>query len=164
MADQRENVGHAFRVGNQIRGMAILLGIFTTVSLIAALAIGSYVWLLVAGCAAGWAILGTYYLVNRGIIEPVGDAVGRILVPSGSATPSVAQHSNIETMEMRGEYDKAAAAYRAIIESDPVDIVACEKLAQLALRQLKDYPTAVWAYRKAEERNDQPRRKPGHAL
>ncbi len=164
MSDQSTNIGHASRVGNQIRGMAILLGIFTAVSIPVGLALGSWSWLLLGGTVAGWFVLGFYYLMNRAFIEPVGDAIGRILVQSGGSTPSVAQHSNIETMEARGQYAQAAEAYRAVIAAEPEDLVACEKLGQLALRQLKDYGTALFAYREAEKRASEPKRRLGYAM
>ncbi|MDP3773454.1 MAG: hypothetical protein Q8Q85_04235 [Gemmatimonadales bacterium] len=164
MSDQSRNIGHGARVENQIRGMAILLGIFTSVSLVIGVTVGSWSWLLLAGCAAGWCVLGGYYLINRGIIEPVGDAIGRIVVPSGSSTPSVNQHSNIQAMEARGELRKAAEAYRAVIETEPEDIVACEKLGQLAFRELKDFGLAIWAYREADRRVNEPKRQLGYAL
>jgi tetratricopeptide (TPR) repeat protein len=121
-------------------------------------------WLMLIAVGIAWAVVGIYAVMLFKVIEPGGDAIGRILVPAGGSTPSIAQHSNIETMEMRGEYAKAAEAYRAVIESQPGDIVACEKLGQLAVRHLKDYPTAVWAYRHAEERTLEPRRKAGYAM
>lgn len=164
MSDQSRNVGHSGRAENLIRGMAVPLGIFTAVSLVIGLALGSWSWLLLAGCAAGWCVLGGFYLINRGVIEPVGDAIGRIVVSSGSSTPSVNQHSNIEAMVARGDLAKAAEAYRAVIASEPQDLVACEKLGQLALRELKDYELAVWAYREADRRVGEPKRQLGYAL
>lgn len=164
MSDQSTNTGHAFRLENQVRGMAILLGIMTVISVVFGMAVGSIAWLLFAGCMAGWLVLAIYYFMNRAVINPVGDAIGRILVPTGSSTPSVAQHSNIETMVVRGEYAKAAEAYRGVIEGNRADLVACEKLGQLAMRQLKDFDTAIWAYRQAEERSTEPRRRLGYAI
>jgi hypothetical protein len=164
MADQDSNTGHAFRVGNQVRAMSIVLGIFTVLSAIAVVTMGSVGWLLLGGTVAGWGILGLYFLMNRTVIEPVGDAIGRILVPAGGSTPSVAQHSNIEAMEARGRFAEAAEAYRHVMASDPTDLVACEKLGQLALRQLKDYPLAITAYREAEKRVDDSRRKFGFGM
>ena len=87
----------------------------------------------------------------------------QVLDPSGSSTPSVDQHSNIAAMAIRGETAKAAEAYRAAIAADPDDVVACEQLAQLALRELKDYDLAVQAYREAERRAPQPERQMGYA-
>jgi tetratricopeptide (TPR) repeat protein len=164
MSDQSNNIGHGFRVGNQIRAMAITLGIMTVLSVIAGVTMGSVAWLLLAGCAAGWGVLGIYFLMNRTVIEPVGDAIGRILVPAGGSTPSVAQHSNIEAMEMRGRYADAVQAYQDVIRDHPADVVACEKLGQLAMRQLKDFPLAITAYREAEKRVIEPGRKVGFAM
>jgi tetratricopeptide (TPR) repeat protein len=164
MSDQTRNVGHAARVENIVRGMAILLGIFTAISIPVGLALGSWSWLLLGGCVAGWFVLGVYYLMNRAVIEPLGDAIGRIIVPSGSSTPSVAQHSNIEAMEARGRYAEAAEAYRGVIAADAQDLVACEKLGRLALQELKDFPLALFAYREAEKRAAEPKRRLGYAL
>ena len=105
--------------------------------------LGAVVW-------TGW---GAYYLL-----------VTKVLLPDGATTPSVNQHSNIETMEARGQYAEAAAAYRAVIDGDPMDIVSCEKLGQLAIRELKDFPMAVFAYREAEKRSPAPKRRLGYAL
>jgi tetratricopeptide (TPR) repeat protein len=88
----------------------------------------------------------------------------QVLDPSGSSTPSVNQHSNIGAMVARGEHTKAAEAYRAAIAADPEDVVACEQLALLALREMKDYELALFAYREAERRVTEPRRQLGYAI
>ena len=88
----------------------------------------------------------------------------QVLDPSGSSTPYVNQHSNIAAMVARGEYAKAAEAYRTAIAEDPGDVVACGHLAQLALRELKDYDLALFALREAERRVTEPRRQLGYAL
>ncbi len=116
-----------------------------------AIALGS-VPLMILG-AVVWTFWALYYIL-----------VTRILLPTGEDTPSVNQHSSIEAMEVRGRYDEAAEAYRAVIAAEPADIVACEKLGQLALRQLKQYDVAVSAYREAEKRSTQPRRQLGYAV
>ncbi len=134
----------------------------TVLSLVEAVLLRS--WAPLGAAGLGWAFVVLYSLLQSTALEKGGGAVGAMLVPSGSTTPSVAQHSNIEAMEVRGEYEKAAKAYRDVIASSPEDIVACEKLGQLAMRQLKDYETAVWAYRQAEQRMTEPRRKLGYAL
>lgn len=131
----------------QLKWLLVLLVPFSILAIVLAsvplMVLGAVVWV-------GW---GAYYIL-----------ITRVFLPDGSSTPSVAQHSNIETMEVRGEYLKAAAAYRQVIVDHPADVVACEKLGQLAMRQLKDYETAIWAYRQAEERIAEPRRKLGYAL
>ena len=164
MGDQSDNIGHAFRIGYQVRAAAIVLGILTGLSLLAGLIMGSFPTIFLSGCAVGWAVLGLYYLMNRTVIEPVGDAIGRILVPTGGSTPSVAQHSNIEALEARGRYQEAAQAYQQVIASDPADLVACDKLGQLALRQLRDYPLAIRAYREAEKRAVETKKKFGYGM
>jgi tetratricopeptide (TPR) repeat protein len=165
MSDQSKNIGHASRLGNIGWAIVILLGIGTGASLMALGFLGNLVGgLLLAACLAGWLTLGGYWLLHKAIVDPVGDAIGRIIVPAGSSTPSIDQHSNIESMEARGQYAEAAIAYRAVITARPDDLVACDKLAQLALRQLKDYDTALFAYRQAEHRSNEPKRKLGYAL
>ena len=114
-------------------------------------AIGSAPLLILGGIVwAGWIF---YYAL-----------LTQVLDPSGSSTPSVNQHSNIAAMAVRGETARAAEAYRAAIAADPADVVACEQLAQLALRGLKDYDLAIQAYREAERRTTEPKRQLGYAL
>lgn len=121
-------------------------------------------WLPIYALGLGWLFVAGYTVMQGSALSRVASTIGKITVPSGSSTPSVAQHSNIETLEVRGEYAKAAEAYRAVIAADPTDIVACEKLALLALRQIKDYDTAIYAYREAEKRSLEPRRQLGYAI
>ena len=121
-------------------------------------------WTPIYALGLGWLFVAVYTLMQGTALSGAADTIGRITVPSGSSTPSVAQHSDIETLEVRGEYAKAAEAYRGVIAADPAEIVACEKLAQLALRQIKDYGTAIFAYREAEKRSPEPRRRLGYAI
>ncbi len=121
-------------------------------------------WTPLMACGAGWLFVAVYVLLQGSLFKKSAGAIGSITAPSGGSTPSVAQHSNIEALEMKGEYAKAAEAYRAAIAADPHEIVACEKLGQLALRQLKDTDTAVWAYHQAEQRATEPRRRIGYAM
>lgn len=146
----------------QLRFIGWLLGIGTAVALLVYFLMGST--LLLVGVGFGWLVVGIYSIILFKVIEPTGNAIGRVIVSSGNSTPSVDQHSNIETMMVRGEYARAAEAYRAVIASQPGDIVACEKLAQLALREMKDYDTAIMAYREAEKRSLEPRRQLGYAI
>jgi len=121
-------------------------------------------WIPIYALGLGWLFVAGYALMQSTALGGAANAIGKITVPSGSSTPSVAQHSNIETLEVRGEYAKAAEAYRGVIAADPADIVACEKLALLALRRIKDYDTAIFAYREAEKRSLEPRRQLGYAI
>jgi len=122
-----------------------------TIATVVGFGLGSAPLLLLGGVVwTGWII---YYVL-----------LTQVLDPSGSSTPSVDQHSNIAAMAIRGETAKAAEAYRAAIAADPDDLVACEQLAQLALRELKDYDLAITAYREAERRTPQPKRQLGYAM
>jgi tetratricopeptide (TPR) repeat protein len=85
--------------------------------------------------------------------------ITRLFQPTGDSTPAPKWHSNIEAMVAHGDYAKAAEAFKAEIAADPEDVGACEKLGQLAVRELKDYQLAIWAYREAERRVPEPNRK-----
>ncbi len=108
---------------------------------------------LVIAAAIVWAFWAMRYIL-----------LTQVLDPSGAQTPSVNQHSGIAAMVARGHYQEAAEAYRAAIAADPEDVVACEQLGLLAVRELKDYELAVQAYREAEKRVPTPRRKLGYAM
>ncbi len=88
----------------------------------------------------------------------------QLFVAKGGSTPYVPQHSNIQALVAKGAYAEAARAYRAEIAAHPQDVVACEQLAQLALGELKDWETALFALRAAEQRSSEPRRRAGYAL
>ena len=121
--------------------LAMVVGLAT--SSVPLLVLGGVVW-------AGWIF---YYVL-----------LTQVLDPDGSSTPSVDQHSNIAAMAIRGETAQAVEAYRAALAADPEDLVACEQLAQLALRELKDFELAIQAYREAERRTPQPKRQLGYAM
>ncbi len=88
----------------------------------------------------------------------------QLFVAKGSSTPYTPQHSNIQALVAKGAYREAAEAYRSEIAAHPQDLVACEQLAQLALGELKDWETALFALREAEQRSSEPRRRAGFAL
>jgi tetratricopeptide (TPR) repeat protein len=142
--------------------LCLIMGFATLVNTVIAVLMMS--WIPILAALAGWGFVLIYGLVRSTAFEKAGKGVGAVLVPSGSSTPSVNQHSNIQAMVARGEYRKAADAFRAVIESDAADVVACEQLGQVALRELKDYELAVFAYREAEKRSGEPRRRAGYAL
>jgi len=125
-------------------------------------------WPMAGATLIGIAV-GSMPLLMVGVIVWTGWAVyyvllTRVLDPRGEDTPYVNQHSEIQAMVMRGDAAGAARAYRGAIAAEPGNVVACEQLAQLALRELKDYETAVWAYHQAEQRGAEPRRRAGYAL
>lgn len=149
---------------NVVRAVAWVLVPFT--------ALGFLLWVLGSGlgsllltvCLLAWAVFAGYLVLNRFVIESIGSAVGRLLLPSGSSTPAAKGLSHIEAMEARGEVAKAAEAYEAEIGADPRDVTSCERLALLALQRLNDFEKALWAYREAERRADSPARKFGYGL
>lgn len=146
----------------QLLYISAFVAVGTVINLFLALIMRSWVPLIAA--LFGWVFVGAYGLVRVALADRAAGNVGRILMPSGSSTPSVNQHSNIEAMVARGELVKAAEAYRAVIAAAPQDLVACDKLGQLALRELKDYELAIWAYREAERRVGEPKRQLGYAI
>jgi len=142
--------------------VAMIMAVCSVFSAIVAAWMAS--WIPVYALGLGWLFVAVFALMQGTAFSSVASTIGKITVPSGGSTPSIAQHSNIETLEIRGEYAKATEAYRAVIAADPTDIVACEKLALLALREIKDYDTAIFAYREAEKRSLEPRRQFGYAI
>jgi tetratricopeptide (TPR) repeat protein len=130
----------------------------TVVALIMAWLGGGIVPLVLAGLGWGAFLLVTLMhatVLNRG---------AQVFTAKGGSTPSVNQHSNIGAMVASGRYAEAAEAYKAVIASDPEDLLACEQLGLLALRDLKDYELAVFAAREGEKRVPDPRRQVGFAL
>lgn len=125
----------------------IPMAVFTAI----AVALGSLP--LIAGSLLVWIGWVARYVLLTQVLDPRGDS-----------TPSVNQHSNIAAMVARGAYRDAAEAYQAAIAADPADLVACEQLALLARRELKDYALAISTWREAERRASEPRRRLGYAL
>ncbi|HVM42433.1 MAG TPA: hypothetical protein VMT77_02950 [Gemmatimonadales bacterium] len=142
--------------------LAIVMGVATLLTLLEGVVLLNWTPLLLA--LAGWAFVLLYGVVDGAFVSRGGRVVGALTMPSGAATPSVNQHSNIEAMVARGDVAKAAEAYRAVIAAEPGDLVACERLGQLALRELKDYELALFAAREGEKRSPDPRRRAGFAL
>lgn len=146
----------------QLLYISAFMALATVINLLLAVLMRS--WIPVGAALFGWAFVGVYGLARLSLFDRSAGSIGRILVPSGSSTPSVNQHSNIQALVARGEYAKAAEAYRQVIAAEPNDLVACEQLGQLALRELKDFELALFAYREAEKRSREPRRRAGYAL
>ena len=112
----------------------------------------------------GWVFVLLYGVLEAGILHPGASTVAKLTLPSGSSTPSVDQHSNLQALVAKGQYVQAAEAYRLAIAARPEDLVACEQLAQLALRELKDYELALFALHAAEQHATDDRRRAGYAL
>ncbi len=151
---------------HSLRAQLLYISMFVAVGTVIniGLAVVMRSWIPVVAALFGWVFVGVYGLARLALFDRSAGHVGRILVPSGSSTPSVNQHSNIQAMVMRGELAKAAEAYRAALATDPADLVAVDQLGQLALREMKDYQLAVFAYREGERRAGEERRRAGYAL
>jgi tetratricopeptide (TPR) repeat protein len=142
--------------------LVMVMAVATLVSALEAVVLLNWAPLLVA--LGGWAFVLFYGALEGVFSGRAGRVVGALTLPSGSATPSLNQHSAIQAMVARGEVAKAAEAYRAAIAADPADVTACELLGRLALGELKDPETAVYAFREAERRAVEPQRRLGFAL
>jgi tetratricopeptide (TPR) repeat protein len=114
----------------------------------------------IAIAVLGWVIFLFTALLRATVIE----RGSRLLTVKGASTPHVPQHSNIQALVARGRYPEAAEAYKAAIATDPADLVACEQLGMLALRELKDYELALFAAREGEKRVPDAARQAGFAL
>jgi tetratricopeptide (TPR) repeat protein len=156
-----ENVSAASDKGRAVF-LVMVMAVGTFVAFVEALVLRSLAPLVAA--LAGWAFVALYIMLSGTLFQRAGRGIGAITLPSGDSTPSVNQHSNIQALVARGELAKAAEAFRAAIAADPQDLVACEQLGRLALGELKDCETALFAYREAERRCPDPRRKLGFAL
>jgi tetratricopeptide (TPR) repeat protein len=140
--------------------VAILMacGLIVLAAVIMALLGGGFVPLLIAAVFVP-------ALLFLGLLHATALERGsRLIIVKGSSTPYVPQHSNIQALVARGRYVEAAEAYKTVIASEPEDLVACEQLGLLALRELKDYELAVFAAREGEKRVAEAARQAGFAL
>ena len=156
-----ENVSAATPKGRFVF-LVLVMGATTLVTLLEVVLFLNWIPLLAA--LLGWAFVLFYGLVEGVFLHHGAGVVASLTLPSGSSSPSVNQHSNIAAMAARGDLTKAAEAYRAAIAADPTDVLACEQLVQLAVRELKDYELALFAVREGEKRASDVRRQAGFAL
>lgn len=159
---------HQAELGSQFKAVSWMLGSVMLVGLLLAAfggGFGQTLGLLLLGLSlVCWVVFAVYSAIYKTAIESSGRLFGQLLMPSGSSTPAAKPLSHIEAMVARGDLARAAEAYKAEIATDPADVTSCERLGQLALRELKDYNLGVWAYREAERRVEAPGRKFGYGL
>ncbi len=143
---------------------ALLVVVVATMSFVTVVAVlmatlaSNFLPLAIAGL--GWASFLLFVAIYAAVLEPGS----RKLVPRGSSTPYVRQHSRTQALVATGAYREAAEAYRAAIAADPDDLLACDQLVRLALGELKDGELALYAAREGEKRAPDPRRRVGFAL
>jgi tetratricopeptide (TPR) repeat protein len=142
--------------------LVMVMAVATLVAAVEALALRTAAPL--GAALLGWAFVLVYAAVEGTLFQRAGQAFASLTLPSGSATPSVNQHSDIQALVAKGACAEAAEEYRRAIAADPRDLVACEQLSQLALRELKDYELALFAVREGERRAPDARRQAGFAL
>ncbi|MES1259209.1 MAG: tetratricopeptide repeat protein [Gemmatimonadota bacterium] len=73
---------------------------------------------------------------------------GSLLFPSGRGTPVAREYSEQDALIIRGQYEEAADAFRAIIADDPTDIEAQLRLGRLQEKELNDPAAAVGTFRR----------------
>lgn len=104
---------------------------------------------------AGGAVLllgAVLFVVLRGLAIPAANGLLTFLgVQSGSSTPLAKGYSHIEALTAQGRFDEAAAAYRAEIASDPKNVEARTRLAELLLKHLDDAAGAARCYREVRD-------------
>ncbi len=138
--------------------VVMAMGFVTIVAAIVGLLGGGMIPLVIAGLF--WPAFLLVALLRGTALEHGAN----LLTAKGGSTPYVAQHSNIQALVAKGAFAEAAEAYRREIAAHPEDLLACEQLSQLALRELKDYELALFATHEAEKRTPDARRKAGFAL
>lgn len=138
--------------------VVMAMGFVTIVAVVVGLLGGGFIPLVIA--ALFWPAFLFVALLHKTVLE----RGARMVIAKGASTPYVPQHSNIQALVARGRYSAAAEAYKAVIASEPEDLVACEQLELLALRELKDYELAVFAAREGERRVPDAARQAGFAL
>ena len=132
--------------------------------LLSAIGAGIGMLILLAGGALG-VLAGVLFLVLKAAAAPSANALLALLgAQSGSSTPAPKGYSAIETMAVQGRYKDAASAYRREIRSDPSDVEARSRLAQLLVDHLDDSAGAARLLTEARDLTRQKSQKIGYAL
>ena len=120
--------------------------------------------LFLAGAAVA-VITGVLFLVLKILAIPSANALlGFLGFQSGSSTPMAKGYSAIEAMAAQGRYQDAAKAYEREIASDPSDVEARSRLAQLLLDHLANPTAAAHALAEARDLAKDERHRVGYAL
>lgn len=142
-APERVAARHLFVVGMVCVGIGLVGNLLPGV--------GGVLSLFLYGGLFLWAIAAGVILVGA----TVGSALSRLLTQfygaSGASTPAPRGYSAIETLEARGAYGEAAAAYRGVIAGSPRDWETRVRLAELLVRRLDDPRQAAALYREARD-------------
>lgn len=98
------------------------------------------IFVTIAGVAVCFGIGRGVWRLTAKSAERFGNS---IYSPSGDTTAYVPTFSHIEAMEVRGDFDAAAAAWDAAIAEQPNSAVTIVRAADFHLRARKDAPTAL---------------------
>jgi len=136
-----------------VRYLLLVGGLFVAIGLVGQLipGIDRFVALFLPGGVLLLLAAGGVWVIGRTAGEGLSRLIGNLYAPDGSSTPPARAYSAIETLEARGAYADAAAAYDAEIARGPGDWETRVRLAELSLRRLDDPTRAAALY--AEARN-----------
>ena len=129
-------------------------------------AIGVSIGMLIVlvGAALG-ALVGVLFWVLKVVAAPSANALLTFIgSQSGSSTLAPKGYSAIDTLVVQGRYKNAASAYRREIHSDPSDVEARSRLAQLLLDHLDDAAGAARLLAEARDLTRHEAQKIGSAL
>jgi hypothetical protein len=146
--------------GEQARRFAILVwsgvgGFFGT--LLGLLLARSHGWPTIP-TILGLFVLGgsAVYFIADWISVGAANAAAKVLVPSGSSTPSRAEYSRADSLVARGRYEEAVAAYAQHASDSPHAAEPCARLARLYRDRLQDGASAADWLRRARDRASHP--------
>ncbi len=133
-------------------------------ALLWAIGVGMGALFVLAGAALGVLVV-VLFVVLKLVAAPSTNALLALLGgQSGSSTPAPKGYSAIETLVVQGRYKDAVSAYRREIQSDPSDVEARSRLAQLLLDHLDDSAGAARLLAEARDLTRHEPRKIGYAL
>ena len=155
---------------NQPESVAVRYAVFVALvllvggGLLSVIGVGLGALILLAGAALG-VLAGVLFLVLKTAAAPSANALLALLgAQSGSSTPAPKGYSAIETLAVQGRYKDAASASRREIQSDPSDVEARSRLAQLLLDHLDDAAGAAQLLAEARDLTRHEPQKIGYAL
>lgn len=101
-------------------------------------------WFLIPDIAlTALAVIGADWLLGH-----FSRGGGSLLFPSGNGTPVAREYSEQDALIIRGKFEEAADAFRAIIADDPTNIDAQLRLGRLQEKELNDPDAAAATFRR----------------
>lgn len=103
-------------------------------------------WVIVVTTLVGWA--GSFFLPFL-LLRGAGSAGSTLYAPSGRSTPRKREFSLAESYAVRGEYDRAVAAFEDAIGEAPSDPEPYLRVARLQRDRVKDPAAAATWFKRA---------------